>query len=319
MQPAQTASRTSPGAERVRNQLRADATARSVDDIEDNGASRSFLKRSAHHDEFALFAHRKKRQMQLGMIGLGRIGSSMARRLLKNWHACVVHDVQPSATTELVRDVATRTAPLQEMVSRLTQPRAIRLMVPSAVVDQALGDLMPWLDAGDIDVDGGHSHYRDDMRRGTQLQARGIHYLDVGASGGVAGLGSGYCLMIGGEPEHDAEATPLRDPELYQFDMNLPEIAEVWRCGSVIGSWLLDLTPSALLEDPEPAQYGGRVADSSEGRWTIQAAIDEGVPTPVLSAALYSQFMARGNGDFSNRVWSAMRHEFGSHAKKAAP
>ena len=332
------------------------------------------------------------------------MGSSMVRRLLKNGHAGVVHDVQPSATAELVRDGATRAAPLQEMDSRLAQPRAVRLMVPSAVVDQALGDLMPWLDAGDIDVDGGHSHYRDDMRWGTQLQARGIHYLDVGASGGCADVVRGYCLMIGGEggvaaplrtvflsmapgveaaarsparngdtgsaeegflhfgphgaghfvkmvhngieygvmaayaeglnvlhnanmgkqdqqypPEHDAETTPLRDPELYQFDMNLPEIAEVWRCGSVIGSWLLDLTVSALLEDPEPAQYGGRVADSGEGRWTIQAAIDEGVPTPVLSAALYSQFMARGNGAFSNRVWSAMRHEFGSHAKKAAP
>ena len=153
----------------------------------------------------------------------------------------------------------------------------------------------------------------------SQLAGPRIHYLDVGASGAVAGLASGYCLMIGGEPEHDAETTPLRDPELYQFDMNLPAIAEVWRCGSVIGYWLLDLTVSALLEDAEPAQYGGRVADSGEGRWTIQAAIDEGVRTPVLSAALYSRFISRGDASFSNRILSAMRHEFGSHAEKAAP
>ena len=285
--------------------------ARSVDEIEDKGASRPFLKRPAHHDQFALFAHRKKRQMQLGMIGLGRMGSSMVRRLLKNGHACVVYDVQVSATAELVRDGATGATSLQEMVSQLAQPRAVWLMVPAAVVDQALADLVPLLAAGDIVVDGGNSHYRDDMRRGSELQARGIHYLDVGTSGGVAGLERGYCLMIGGEggvvaqlrpiflslapgveaaartpgrsgtalsaeegflhcgphgaghfvkmvhngieygvmaayaeglnilrnanmgkqgqqhqPEDDAETTPLRDPELYQFDMNLPEIAE---------------------------------------------------------------------------------------------
>ena len=342
--------------------------------------------------------------MQLGMIGLGRMGASMVRRLLKRGHACVVHDVQPSAVNGLVTDGATGAASLQELVSQLGQPRTIWLMVPAAVVDQALGDLVPMLDAGDIVVDGGNSYYRDDMRRGTQLQAHGIHYLDVGTSGGVAGLERGYCLMIGGEvgvverlrpifsslapgiqaatrtpgrdadagtaeegflhcgphgaghfvkmvhngieygvmaayaeglnilrsanvgqPDrqaqsgHDAETTPLRDPELYRFEMNLPEIAEVWRRGSVIGSWLLDLTATALLKDPELAGYGGRVSDSGEGRWTIQAAIDEGVPVPVLSAALFERFTSRGNVDFANRVLSAMRYEFGGHAEKPAP
>ena len=346
--------------------------------------------------------------MQLGMIGLGRMGASMVRRLLKNGHECVVHDVQPSAISSLRKDGATGAASQQEMVSRLVRPRAIWLMVPAAVVDQALGELVPLLDAGDIVVDGGNSHYRDDIRRGTQLQARGLHYLDVGTSGGVAGLERGYCLMIGGEleifeqlrpifsalapgvkaatrtpgrkggsgsaeegflhcgpygaghfvkmvhngieygvmaayaeglnilrnanagqrdrqhepkkaAEHDAETTPLRDPEFYQFTMNLPEIAEVWRRGSVIGSWLLDLTAAALLEDPELEQYGGRVSDSGEGRWTIQAAVDEGVPVPVLSAALYARFTSRGNAVFSNRILSAMRHEFGGHVEKPAP
>lgn len=342
--------------------------------------------------------------MQLGMIGLGRMGASMVRRLLRDGHACVVHDVQPSPVAGLVKDGAAGAASLKEMVSQLGQPRTIWLMVPAAVVDQALGDLVPLLDAGDIVVDGGNSYYRDDMRRGTQLQARGIHYLDVGTSGGVAGLERGYCLMIGGEvgvvkhlrpilsslapgiqaatrtpgrdagagtaeegflhcgphgaghfvkmvhngieygvmaayaeglnilrsanvgqrdrqaqSGHDAETTPLRDPELYRFEMNLSEIAEVWRRGSVIGSWLLDLTAAALLKDPELAGYGGRVSDSGEGRWTIQAAIDEGVPVPVLSAALFERFTSRGNADFANRVLSAMRYEFGGHAEKPAP
>ncbi len=339
--------------------------------------------------------------MQLGMIGLGRMGASMVRRLLRDGHACVVHDVQPSAVAGLVKDGATGAASLKEMVSRLGQPRTIWLMVPAAVVDQALDDLVPFLDAGDIVIDGGNSYYRDDLRRGTQLQARGIHYLDVGTSGGVAGLERGYCLMIGGEVgvverlrpifsslapgiqaatrtpgrdadagtaeegflhcgphgaghfvkmvhngieygvmaayaegfnilrsadvglrgrqaqgEHDAETTPLRDPELYRFEMNLPEIAEVWRRGSVIGSWLLDLTATALQKDPGLAGYGGRVSDSGEGRWAIQAAIDEGVPVPVLSAALFERFTSRGNSDFANRVLSAMRYEFGGHAAK---
>ena len=337
--------------------------------------------------------------MQVGMIGLGRMGASMVRRLLRAGHACVVHDVQASAVAGLVKDGAVGAASLDEMVSQLTQPRTIWLMVPAAVVDQALGDLLPLLDAGDIVIDGGNSYYRDDMRRGTQLQARGIHYLDVGTSGGVAGLERGYCLMIGGEAgavehlrpifsslapgiqaatrtpgrqadtgtaeegflhcgphgaghfvkmvhngieygvmaayaeglnilrnanlgqrdqQHDAETTPLRDPELYRFEMNLPEITEVWRRGSVIGSWLLDLTATALLKDSALAGYGGRVSDSGEGRWTIQAAIDEGVPVPVLSAALFERFTSRGNADFADRVLSAMRYEFGGHVERPA-
>ncbi|WP_313920485.1 phosphogluconate dehydrogenase (NAD(+)-dependent, decarboxylating) [Tahibacter sp.] len=341
--------------------------------------------------------------MQLGMIGLGRMGAGMVRRLLREGHACIVHDVQSSAVADLVKDGATGTASLKDMVSQLGQPRAIWLMVPAAVVDRALGDLVPLLDAGDIVIDGGNSYYRDDLRRGAELAARGIHYLDVGTSGGVAGLERGYCLMIGGEggvvehlrpifsslspgidaatrtPErkvgtstaeegflhcgphgaghfvkmvhngieygvmaayaeglnilrsanlgqrdqqaqsgHDAETTPLRDPELYRFEMNLPEIAELWRRGSVIGSWLLDLTATALIKDPELAHYDGRVSDSGEGRWTIQAAIDEGVPVPVLSAALFARFTSRGNDDFANRLLSAMRYEFGGHAEKPA-
>ncbi|MDP3082334.1 MAG: decarboxylating 6-phosphogluconate dehydrogenase [Rubrivivax sp.] len=341
--------------------------------------------------------------MQLGMIGLGRMGASMVRRLLKRGHECVVHDLQPSAVAGLVKDGAAGATSLKEMVSRLGQPRTVWLMVPAAAVDGALGDLVPLLDAGDVIVDGGNSHYRDGMRRGANLQARGIHYLDVGTSGGVAGLERGYCLMIGGEGDvverlrpifsslapgieaatptpgrkagtgtaeegflhcgpngaghfvkmvhngieyglmaayaeglnilrsanvghrdaqtpsrHDAETTPLRNPEQYRFEMNLPEITEVWRRGSVIGSWLLDLTATAMLKDPELAGYGGQVSDSGEGRWTIQAAIDEGVPVPVLSAALFERFTSRGNADFANRVLSAMRYEFGGHVEEPA-
>ena len=342
--------------------------------------------------------------MQLGMIGLGRMGASMVRRLLKSGHQCVVYARRPAAVADAQKDGATGTASLQELVMRLATPRAIWLMVPAGAVDELLDELRPLLEVGDIVVDGGNSHYRDDMRRGTQLQSHGIRYLDVGTSGGVAGLERGYCLMIGGEAdvfehlrpifsalapginaatltpgrkgvagsaeegflhcgphgaghfvkmvhngieygvmaayaeglnilrnanvgqhdrqalsEHDAETTPLREPELYRFEMNLPEITELWRRGSVIGSWLLDLTASALASDPELAQYGGRVSDSGEGRWTIQAAIDEGVPVPVLSAALYARFTSRGNADFSNRVLSAMRHQFGGHVEKPAP
>ena len=342
--------------------------------------------------------------MQLGMIGLGRMGASMVRRLLNRGHECVVHDVQPAAVSALAKYGATGAVSPKEMVLRLGPPRTIWLMVPAAVVDRALDDLVPLLDAGDIVIDGGNSHYRDDMRRGAQLQARGVHYIDVGTSGGVAGLERGYCLMIGGEAgvvEHlrpifsslapgieaatrtpgrgadagtaeegflhcgphgaghfvkmvhngieygvmaayaeglnilrnanvgqrdeqarsgqDAETTPLRDRELYRFKMNLPEITEVWRRGSVIGSWLLDLTAAALLKDAELAAYGGRVSDSGEGRWTIQAAIDEGVPVPVLSAALFARFTSRGNADFANRVLSAMRYEFGGHVEKLLP
>jgi len=335
--------------------------------------------------------------MQLGMIGLGRMGASMVRRLLRKGHECVVYDLQPPAVARLQEDGATGAASLQEMLARLAKPRAIWLMVPAAVVDQSLGDLVPLLEAGDIVIDGGNSYFRDDIRRGNELQARDIHYLDVGTSGGVAGLDRGYCLMVGGESdifehlrpifsalapgvaaasrtpgrkagagsaedgfllcgphgaghfvkmvhngieygvmaayaeglnilrnanvgkrtrEHDAETTPLRNPEFYQYEMNLPEITEVWRRGSVIGSWLLDLTASALQKDPELQTYGGRVSDSGEGRWTIQAAIDEAVPMHVLSAALYERFASRGQADFSNRILSAMRHEFGGHVEK---
>ena len=341
--------------------------------------------------------------MQIGMVGLGRMGASMVRRLLKNGHECVVHDSQPTAVDNLAKNGATAASTLREMVTTLAKPRVVWLMVPAAVVDQALGDLVPLLDAGDIVVDGGNSYYGDDMRRGTELRAVGIHYLDVGTSGGVAGLERGYCLMIGGDAgafeklrpifsalapgsaaatrtpgragvtgdaeegflhcgpqgaghfvkmvhngieyglmaayaeglnilrhanignerqhkaEQDAETTPLHDPALYQFEMNLPEIVEVWRRGSVIGSWLLDLTASALRENPALAPYNGRVSDSGEGRWTIRAAIDEGVPAPVLSAALYERFTSRGNADFANRILSAMRHEFGGHLEKPSP
>ena len=216
--------------------------------------------------------------MQFGMIGLGRMDASMVRRLLRDGHACVVHDVQPAPIAGLVKDGAAGAAPLKEMVSQLGQPRTIWLMVPAAVVDQALGDLVPFLDTGDIVIDGGNSYCRDDMRRGTQLQTRSIHYLDVGTSGGVAGLERG-------------------------------EIAEVWRRSSVSGSWLLDLTATALLKDPELTGSGGRVSDSGEGRWTIQAAIDEGAPVPVLSAAMLARFTSRGNADFANRILGSMRVE----------
>ncbi len=336
--------------------------------------------------------------MQLGMIGLGRMGASMVRRLLKNGHACVVHDVQAAAVAGLEKDGATGAASLRDMVAKMTPPRAIWLMVPAAVVDQELEQLVAHLEPGDIVIDGGNSHYRDDIRRAKALSASGFHFLVVGTSGGVAGQDRGYCLMIGGEQQvvahlapiftalspgvdaaprsrgrsgvvtsaeqgflhcgpsgaghfvkmvhngieygvmaayaeglnilrhanvgkreqvADAETTPLRNPEFYQFDMNLPDITEVWRRGSVIGSWLLDLTASALLADPQLAAYGGRVSDSGEGRWTIEAAIDEGVPTHVLSAALYERFSSRGEADFANQLLSAMRHEFGGHLEKS--
>jgi len=337
--------------------------------------------------------------MQLGMIGLGRMGASMVRRLLKKGHDCVVFDMQAPAVTALQQDGAMGATSLADMVSKMTRPRAIWLMVPAAVVDQELRQLASHLDPGDIVIDGGNSYYRDDIRRAAELGAAGHHYVDVGTSGGVAGGDRGYCLMIGGEAgivEHlrpifaalapgvdaaartrgrsadagsaeqgflhcgphgaghfvkmvhngieygvmaayaeglnilrnanvgkqeraaDAETTPLRNPEFYQYEMNLPDITEVWRRGSVIGSWLLDLTASALLADPKLAAYGGRVSDSGEGRWTIEAAIDEGVPTHVLSAALYERFASRGEADFANQVLSAMRHEFGGHVEKPA-
>jgi 6-phosphogluconate dehydrogenase len=337
--------------------------------------------------------------MQLGMIGLGRMGASMVRRLMKHGHECVVHDVQPAAIAGLQKEGATGAASLLDLVSLLARPRAIWLMLPSAIVERTIADLAPSLEAGDILVDGGNSYYRDDIRRGTELQSRGIHYLDVGTSGGVAGLERGYCLMIGGEAQvaahmrpifaslapgveaarrtpgrrpgsgsaeegflhcgpfgaghfvkmvhngieyglmaayaeglnilrnanagarvrdKDAETAPLRNPEFYQYEMNLPEITELWRRGSVVGSWLLDLTASALLEDPALGNYSGRVSDSGEGRWTIQAGVDEGVPTPVLSAALYDRFASQGSADYARRILSAMRHEFGGHVEKPA-
>jgi 6-phosphogluconate dehydrogenase len=334
--------------------------------------------------------------MQIGMIGLGRMGSSMTRRLVAGGHACVVHDVHASAIAETLQSGVAGAATLKELVAQLASPRIVWLMVPAGVVDEELALLTPLLETGDIVIDGGNSYYRDDLRRAAELKPRGIHYVDVGTSGGVAGLARGYCLMIGGEasvvarldpifatlapggeaapstPGHatgttaergylhcgphgaghfvkmvhngieyglmaayaeglnilrhanagtrtrasDAETTPLRDPECYQYELNLPQITEVWRHGSVISSWLLDLTAAALADDGELANYAGRVSDSGEGRWTIAAAIDEGVPAPVLSAALYQRFSSRGNAGFADRVLSAMRHAFGGHLEK---
>src|SRR5712675_1684010 len=336
--------------------------------------------------------------MQLGMIGLGRMGANMVRRLLRAGHRCVVFNRTPSAVNELVKEKATGSTSLQDLVTKLEKPRAIWLMVPAASVDETIAGLLPYLESDDILIDGGNSYYVDDIRRAKELAAKRIHYVDVGTSGGVWGLERGYCLMIGGEPEvvkrldpifarlapgagdaprtpgrekiggtaeqgylhcgpngaghfvkmvHngieyglmaayaegmgilrsanagkrqreiDAETTPLRDPERYQYDLNLRDITEVWRRGSVVASWLLDLTAAALVKDPALSEFSGRVSDSGEGRWTIQAAIDEGVPTPVLSAALYQRFSSRGEGDFENKVLSAMRFAFGGHFEKA--
>ena len=337
--------------------------------------------------------------MQIGMIGLGRMGASMTTRLLRAGHDCVVHDSNPQGVQRLVALGAKSAASLQALITTLARPRAIWLMVPAAAVDALLGELTPLLAEGDIVIDGGNSYYHDDLRRAGMLNASGIHHLDVGTSGGIAGLDRGYCLMIGGdaaavkqlapvfktlapgagtltptpgraagtgsadqgwlhcgphgaghfvkmvhngieyglmaayaeglnilrhanvgkaESVVDAETTPLRRPELYKYELDLPEIAELWRRGSVIGSWLLDLTAAALAADPALEGFQGRVSDSGEGRWTIQAAIDEAVPAPVLSAALYARFDSRGQADFANRVQSAMRHEFGGHVEKPA-
>jgi len=337
--------------------------------------------------------------MQLGMIGLGRMGANMVRRLLKGGHDCVVFDMSPDAVSEMTRERATGSSSLAELVTKLEKPRAVWLMVPAAVVDKTIADLLPSLEPGDILIDGGNSYYIDDIRRAKELAPKRIHYVDVGTSGGVWGLERGYCMMIGGEPavvRHldpifatlapgrgdiprtpgrekmggtaeqgylhcgpngaghfvkmvhngieygvmaayaegigvlrsanvgkqthavDAETTPLRDPEHYQYDFNLPDIAELWRRGSVIASWLLDLTASALSKDPALAGFAGRVSDSGEGRWTIKAAIDEAVPAHVLTAALYERFSSRGEADFANRVLSAMRYEFGGHIEKPA-
>ena len=335
--------------------------------------------------------------MQLGMIGLGRMGSNMVRRLHEKGHQCVAFDMQPAAVAAVEQVGATGASSLADMVAKMTKPRAIWMMVPAAIVDQELAQLVGHLEPGDIVIDGGNSYYRDDIRRAEELRAKGLHYVDIGTSGGVAGQGRGYCLMIGGEVDivahlepifkalapgveaaprtpgrsgaaataeqgflhcgphgaghfvkmvhngieygvmaayaeglnilrnadvgkraHaiDAETTPLRNPEFYQYEMNLPEITEVWRRGSVIGSWLLDLTAGALLRDPGLKAYGGRVSDSGEGRWTIEAAIDESVPVHVLSAALFDRFSSRGEADFANQVLSAMRFAFGGHVEK---
>ncbi|MEP6754585.1 MAG: phosphogluconate dehydrogenase (NAD(+)-dependent, decarboxylating) [Chthonomonadales bacterium] len=337
--------------------------------------------------------------MELGMIGLGRMGTNMVRRLLDAGHQCVVYDIHPEAVEALAKGKAVGATSLEEFVQKLSKPRAIWMMVPAAAVDPTLKALVPLLQRGDVVIDGGNSYYHDDISRATALKPKGIHYVDVGTSGGVWGAERGYCLMIGGDEavvqrldpvfatlapaveaaprtpgrekvggtaEHgylhcgptgaghfvkmvhngieygimaayaeglnilrhanagnqqrtvDAETAPLRHPEHYQYDLNLPDIAEVWRRGSVISSWLLDLTAVALLQSPDLAKFTGRVSDSGEGRWTVAAAIDESVPAPVLSAALYDRFSSRGEADFGDRVLSALRYQFGGHEEKAA-
>jgi 6-phosphogluconate dehydrogenase len=336
--------------------------------------------------------------MQLAMIGLGRMGANMVRRLLKGGHRCVVFDMSSKAVEEL-EDTAVAASSLSDLVGRLEKPRAIWLMVPAAVVDKTIAELAPNLDRGDILIDGGNSYYVDDIRRANDLAPKGISYVDVGTSGGIWGMERGYCMMIGGpegaighlDPifktlcpgagdlprtpgreqtggtaelgylncgangaghfvkmvhngieygimaayaegmsilhhanvggrEHaiDAETTPLRNPEHYRYDLNLPDIAEVWRRGSVIASWLLDLTATALAKDPGLSNFVGQVSDSGEGRWTIKAAIDEAVPAPVLSTALYERFSSRGEATFANKLLSAMRYEFGGHVERSA-
>ncbi|MGO9983707.1 MAG: phosphogluconate dehydrogenase (NAD(+)-dependent, decarboxylating) [Rhodomicrobium sp.] len=335
--------------------------------------------------------------MQIGMVGLGRMGANMVRRLLKDGHQCVVFDVSPQAREPLVREGATGASSMEEMTKKLEKPRAVWLMVPAAAVDSTIASLVPHLESGDIVIDGGNSYYVDDIRRAGELASKRISYVDVGTSGGVWGLERGYCLMIGGpeqavkhldpifktlapgageiprtpgreklggtaelgylhcgpggaghfvkmvhngieygvmaayaeglnvlrhanagEEKHaaDAETTPLRNPELYRYGFNLRDIAEVWRRGSVIASWLLDLSAAALTKDPALLGFGGRVSDSGEGRWTIKAAIDEAVPVPVLSSALFERFSSRGEADFGDKLLSAMRYEFGGHLEK---
>src|SRR5712672_1689701 len=337
--------------------------------------------------------------MQFGMIGLGRMGANMVRRLIKDGHQCVVFDRSADAVKDLVKENAVGGTSPADFVKKLNKPRAVWLMVPAAVVDKAIADLLPLLEAGDVLIDGGNSYYVDDIRRAKELASKGIHYVDVGTSGGVWGLERGYCMMIGGEKDvvqgldpifatlapgigkiprtpgreklngtaeqgylhcgpngaghfvkmvhngieyglmaayaeglgvlHDAnvgkkqeaidaETTPLRDPEHYQYDLDLRDITEVWRRGSVIASWLLDLTAGALVSDPALSQFAGHVSDSGEGRWTIKAAIDEAVPVPVLSSALYQRFTSRDQADYQDRLLSAMRYGFGGHLEKAA-
>jgi 6-phosphogluconate dehydrogenase len=337
--------------------------------------------------------------MQLGMIGLGRMGANMVRRLIRGGHDCVVFDMSPKAVEELAKENATGAASLDDLVKKLHKPRALWLMVPAAAVDKTIADVLPHLEPGDVLIDGGNSYYIDDIRRAKTLAPKGVHYVDVGTSGGVWGLERGYCMMIGGEEavvkrldaifarlapgigeidrtpgrekapgtaeqgylhcgpngaghfvkmvhngieygimaayaeglgilrganvgkkmrEVDAETAPLRDPEHYQYDLNLPDIAEVWRRGSVVASWLLDLTAAALLGDPGLTKFAGRVSDSGEGRWTIKAAVDEAVPAPVLTTALYERFSSRHENEFQDKLLSAMRYEFGGHLEKAA-
>jgi len=337
--------------------------------------------------------------MELGMIGLGRMGTNMIRRLLRAGHHCVVYDLNPDAVEALVKEGAVGSTSLEDLARKLKVPRAIWLMVPAAVVDPTLKTLIPLLEGDDVVIDGGNSYYHDDIRRSAELKPKGIHYVDAGTSGGVWGSERGYCLMIGGDDavvqridpifsalaprmdsaprtrgreriggtaEHgylhcgpsgaghfvkmvhngieygimaayaeglnilrhanvgkqqraaDAETTPLRNPEHYLYDLNVADIAEVWRRGSVISSWLLDLAALSLLDSPDLAKFAGRVSDSGEGRWTIAAAIDESVPAPVLSAALYERFSSRGEDDFAEKVLSALRYQFGGHDEKAA-
>ena len=337
--------------------------------------------------------------MELGMIGLGRMGSNMVQRLLRAGHQCVVYDVHPEAVQSLVKDGAVGAKSIEDFAKKLKAPRAIWIMVPAAVVDETLKTLIPFLEKDDVVIDGGNSFYHDDIRRAAELTPKGIHYVDVGTSGGVWGSERGYCLMIGGDndvvhridpifsalapridsasrtpgrekvggtAEHgylhcgpsgaghfvkmvhngieygimasyaeglnilhhanagkqkqteDAETTPLRHPEYYPYSLNIADIAEVWRRGSVIASWLLDLAAISLLDSPDLAKFTGRVSDSGEGRWTIAAAIDESVPVPVLSAALYDRFSSRGENDFADKVLSALRFQFGGHEEKTA-
>jgi 6-phosphogluconate dehydrogenase len=337
--------------------------------------------------------------MQLGMIGLGRMGANMVRRLQKAGHKCVVYDRSPETVKELAGEGATGSSSIDDFIAKLQKPRAIWLMVPAAVVDATIASLLPKLEKDDILIDGGNSYYIDDIRRAKELAPRGIHYVDVGTSGGVWGLERGYCQMIGGETsivqhldpifktlapgrgnidrtpgrenakgtseegylhcgpnggghfvkmvhngieyaimasyaeglnilkhanagkstrEVDAETTPLRDPEHYMYDFNLADVAEVWRRGSVIASWLLDLTAISLLEQPTLERYSGRVSDSGEGRWTILAAIESTTPAPVLTTSLFERFTSRGEDDFACKLLSAMRFQFGGHVEKKA-
>jgi 6-phosphogluconate dehydrogenase len=339
------------------------------------------------------------KQMQLGMVGLGRMGANMVRRLMRGGHECVVYDRNTEAVATLSGEGAIGASSLDEFINKLQPARAVWLMVPAAVVDSTLSDLASRMQAGDIVIDGGNSYYVDDIRRATELKAKGIHYLDVGTSGGVWGMERGYCQMIGGEKETfqhldpifktlapgraaiprtpgreavsgtaeegylhcgpsgaghfvkmvhngieyglmaayaeglnilhhanvgkndhaiDAETTPLRNPEHYQYDFNLTDVTELWRRGSVVASWLLDLTAISLLQQPDLAGFSGHVSDSGEGRWTINAAIDEGTPVPVLSAALFQRFASRGEDDFACKILSAMRFQFGGHVEKSA-